>query len=285
MVRDHPGLGEGLGTFFSEFPKYTSRMTHPFSPDARMSAHNTFLGIWAETGTLGLASWTALLGVALWTGFRQRDRFGARDAGATREMTPWVRAGLAAGLLGYTSTMVTGDRTLLREDVVMLGAWLGLATSLTTPAPRVARIVSRCAAVALAAIVVTLPLRIEAARREIPLDRLSWGFHDWETAGDTRFRWTRGAALFYVPAEATSLEVPLRSLAPFPQHVTVLLDRVPIDTLVLEDHAWHVRRYALQPRFAREGYHRVEIGVHPVWSPPDDPRSLGIVVGETTVRR
>ena len=285
MIRDHWGWGLGLGMFFSAYPKYYAQVGGTFAPDSRMSAHSTFLGIWAELGIVGLAVWAGLLVAALWLASRRPDCAAATSQVPFGHAMAWVQIGLTAGLLGYVSTMLTGDRTILREDTVMLGAWTGLAAAFAAPPLRLRTLVSHCVPVLVAALLITLPFRVDASRRQVPLDQLSWGFYDWEIgSGETRYRWSGETAFFYVSCKATSVVVPIRSLAPFAQDVTIMLNDVPVDALALTDHEWHTRRYPLDQRLARRGYHRIELRARPLWSPATDTRRLGVIVGEVSVK-
>lgn len=58
MVRDHPLLGTGYGTFVLAWPQYHDDPALEGKP----TAHNVFLNFAAETGLLGLAAFLAFLG-------------------------------------------------------------------------------------------------------------------------------------------------------------------------------------------------------------------------------
>ncbi len=65
MVRDHPLLGTGYGTFVDAWPQYHDDPALVGKP----TAHNVFLNFAAETGLLGLAAFLTFLGagfVSLW---------------------------------------------------------------------------------------------------------------------------------------------------------------------------------------------------------------------------
>jgi hypothetical protein len=81
------------------------------------------------------------------------------------------------------------------------------------------------------------------------------GFRNWETAPDgTRYRWTSGHASFFVPSDASELEIPVRTIAaPSNVAVTVSLsidDRLA-ERLVLKDDEWHRVTVTLPPRGTR----------------------------------
>ena len=82
-VRERPLLGAGAGTFEVLYPP------HAKAGFTRM-AHNSYLQIAAELGTLGLALWLWMIGVVLWTGLRG---YGTPQVAA-------LRLSAAAGILG-----------------------------------------------------------------------------------------------------------------------------------------------------------------------------------------
>jgi O-antigen ligase len=64
MIKAHPLLGNGVGTFMANFSKYL--------PNTRISyAHNCYLQIWAETGVFSLASLLAFVGSFIYLGFKK----------------------------------------------------------------------------------------------------------------------------------------------------------------------------------------------------------------------
>ncbi len=69
MVRDHPLLGTGYGTFVQAWPQYQDDPALAGKP----TAHNVFLNFAAETGLLGLAAFLTFLGAGfagLWRRIR-----------------------------------------------------------------------------------------------------------------------------------------------------------------------------------------------------------------------
>lgn len=66
MVKDHPILGMGYGTFGSAYPRYMSIGSH----ESKM-AHNNYLQAWAETGTLGFLAFVGLWAFLLMAGFKE----------------------------------------------------------------------------------------------------------------------------------------------------------------------------------------------------------------------
>ncbi len=272
MIEEHPVFGIGVGAMYRQFANYNHRLGGDL--EMGLSAHNTFLNVGAEMGVTGLAVWLALLATILGLAFRR-----ARD-GTAATADEWLRAGLAAGIAGYCSAMLTGDRSILREDLVVFGAVAALAAAFAPRDWRPASRTRRLALVAVVTIVATWPLRAAAEARQIDLARIRWGFYAAERdVANQSFRWTRGHAAFHIPADSRVISLPVRSVAPFAQHLTVLLDGAVADRIVLADHDWHVTRYRLPSRQAGPRFYRVELQVEPTWVPPRDPRELGVMVG------
>jgi hypothetical protein len=201
----------------------------------------------------------------------------------------WILVGLIAGLAAYTLTMIPGDRLILREDVVTFAALLALVACLrdVIPSPQAAfrsararreAWMPRVALIVMAAILATVPLRAVLERRTIRFDRITFGLHEVEGASDPRFRWTTGHATYYRPSSDQQLTLQVRSVAPFSQTVSVILNGAEIDRLTLTDHAWRPLRYQLPPRVRESAYYKVELEVGPVWRPPNDGRELGVML-------
>jgi O-antigen ligase len=271
MVAEAPVFGTGVGRVFREFGAYNAPIGG-FEPGTHLTAHQTFLQIAAELGIVGLLAWVATLGLVYAAAFR-------RPASPEDRFTTWTRLGLACGLTAYGLTMLTGDRTILREDVVMFFAMAGLATSLAPVLPGLARWSRRVAFGFVLALLLTVPFRADARADRVKLEYVAQGFSGPEIDPDgVEFRWTTDHAVFHVPADARAVTLNLRSLAPFPQRVQVHLDGAMADELALREHDWHLVRYVLPRRDPSVRYYRFDLRVTPTWSPPDDPRTLGVMV-------
>jgi hypothetical protein len=195
--------------------------------------------------------------------------------------TAWRRLGMAAGLGAFAVTMLSGDRTILREDVVMVALVAALA-AVWSPASSVAgeRVARRLALAVFALLAVTLPVRAIAQSKGVDMTRVRWGFHLTEQDAGTTFEWTTAHATFYVPVGADALTLPLRALAPFPQDVEVVLNGRLADRIRLVDHDWKTYRYVLPRSGQGRRFHRIELRISPAWEPDFDGRTLGVQVGE-----
>jgi hypothetical protein len=95
--------------------------------------------------------------------------------------------------------------------------------------------------------------------------RMTSGMRQWEAAADgTRFRWMGGHASLFVPSDARSAEIPLRTTfdAPgdWPIVVSITLDDRPVDRIVLSDGAWRYAVVRLPPPAGRRA-RRIDIRV------------------------
>lgn len=287
MVQDHPVFGIGIGRVFRLFATY-NRLVGGAPEGARFSAHNTFLNVTAEMGIVGLLAFLTLLGVTFGVAIRTLRRAAGAGAAGNRGVI-WVMVGLIAGLAAYTLTMIPGDRLILREDVVTFAALMAIVACLRDVIPASAAIAGsprarrqiwmpRVALIVMAAILATVPVRAILERRGIKLDRVTFGLHDVEGAEGQRFRWTTGHATYYRPSTDQQLTLQVRSVAPFPQTVSIKLNGAEIDRLTLPDHAWRPLRYQLPTRVRESLYYKVELEVGPVWRPPNDGRELGVML-------
>jgi hypothetical protein len=108
------------------------------------------------------------------------------------------------------------------------------------------------------------------------------GIHD---ALDHEYRWSTGYAVIFLPNDARAVTLPLRNLSPHPQRVRVYLDGRPADERVLPHGPWHELRYDLPVRTRGGPWRRLTFAVDPTWQGPDDPRTLGVLVGQWRVER
>jgi O-antigen ligase len=274
MIGTAPFTGVGLGNSVNEFERFRVRLGLESLPaDAHLSAHNTYLLVTSELGVLGLAAWLLMLaGVG----------FGMRAHGnlPARTIATWPAAGLVAGLAGYTLTMLTGDRILLREDIVVGTTCAALATLGSGRLPRPWRL----AAIALLAITLaSWPMRAarpssEHAGVALPPHE---GLHGDQVGirGDT-YRWSKGYAVLYLPTTASRVRVPIRNLSPRPQRVEVFVDGRRAEVRDLPPGPWVTLDYRMPPGQGSGPWHRVALQVTPTWQAPGDPRVLGVVIGE-----
>jgi hypothetical protein len=94
------------------------------------------------------------------------------------------------------------------------------------------------------ALLAALAVPVLAYLRDPPwLATTTSGLRGWEQHGDDmRFRWMTGHASFFVPADARTIELPVRTTfgaGDWPITVTVSIDDRPADRITLADDEWH----------------------------------------------
>ena len=108
------------------------------------------------------------------------------------------------------------------------------------------------------------------------------GMRPWESDVDgRRVRWMGGHASLFVPSDARSVTIPLRTTfgpGDPPVTATISIDDRAVDRIVLEDAEWHSSRVRLPPRGTRR-VRRIDIRVDHT---RDDNRGAG--VGEISIR-
>jgi hypothetical protein len=105
------------------------------------------------------------------------------------------------------------------------------------------------------------------------------GLRGWQTGpASTRYRWTGGHASFFVPADWTAIELPLRatfeSPADWPIAATVTIDDRPADRVLLTDGSWRHLLIPLPPRGTRR-VRRIDIRLDRT-----RPDNRGVQLGE-----
>ncbi len=126
MYIDHPLLGVGIGNYAAVYPAYAL----PGWSDPLGHAHNYYLNVAAEAGTIGLIAYLVLWAGAFWQGWR-----------AVRVAGGWQR-GVAAGLLGMLVALSIHngfDNLFVHGMHVQVGIGLGIVGWLRASGRRVAR--------------------------------------------------------------------------------------------------------------------------------------------------
>ena len=228
LLGEAPVFGIGIGRFYarsgSEIRDPAVMAIYP-----RENAHNNFLQILAELGIVGLVSFAVVLGgVAL---------------AAVRALAPSSpAAGAAIGVAAFLITCLAGHPLLTPEVSLSFWAVLGALAAQNTARPAGHwRLLVPATIVLLAA---SMPFRIAHETRTVNLERVAYGLPDWEhdARGDAFRRMTPRVTLF-VPADATSIELPYRLVQPGgPVTVEVSFGGRSADRLLVNDTAWRTFR-------------------------------------------
>lgn len=277
MVRDAPVTGVGLGMGVNEFERYRQELDMETLPaDARLSAHNTFLLIAGDLGLLGLLAWGMVIAAVI-LGIRSPANAPAGDRRS------WPVLGLAAGLGGLGLTMLTGDRILLPEDIVLGTTCAALACVGAARPPRLFR---QFALVLALVVLVSWPVRVVTRTTDpdaVPAPR---GLHEPQPGeGGEVYRWTSGYAVIYLPHDVGSVTLPVRNVTPHVVTLRVYLDGRLAEARVLTHGPLVELHYDVPSNLRRGRWRRLTLEVTPTWQPPGDPRVLGVLIGEWRVER
>ena len=137
-------------------------------------------------------------------------------------------------------------------------------------------------------LLLSLPARVNYEVAQINLERVTYGFHDWESEGDgTLFRWTTGRVAVFLSPDVRTVDISLRALPrPGAKQVDLSINVPECSSIAirLSDGAWH--RYRLQlPESNLGSSRRLEMIVDRTWFPSQtipgnsDDRELGVKVG------
>ncbi len=251
MAADSPLFGVGVGEFRTRAPKYTSSEVVALFPvsGAGENAHNQWIQVLGETGVTGLLAFCAF-----WCGVLLP--IARQPASAVPLPAVALAAGLSAlllsALLGHP--FLTPVVTLL--TLLVAGILYGLSP-VTAGAGRTGRWI---AAACIAALVISLPIRIVAARRAVDLDNVVVGATPivGEQEG-VRFRRADPRAVLFVRTNATVVEIPLRAESGVGCHVTVSVDGNPADEVMVTTDRWQRARFHFREPETRWNSRRVDV--------------------------
>lgn len=108
MIKEHPFLGLGVGTFMANFSKYL--------PNCSVSyAHNCYLQIWAETGIFSLISFMLFISSVVYLGVKKF--FVSRD---------FLLLGLLSGAVGFLVHSFFEVNLYSLRLAILFWVWVGL---------------------------------------------------------------------------------------------------------------------------------------------------------------
>ncbi len=127
MAREAPVFGIGVGRFFEESARFASPELQRHY--AAQNAHNQFVQVLGELGTLGLGLFLAVIGCTVIPACRQ----------AGRPPPPAMLAPVVVGLVGFLVAGLLMHPLLLPEVSAAFWLALGLGRSAQVVAPSTAR--------------------------------------------------------------------------------------------------------------------------------------------------
>lgn len=149
MIADQPLLGVGIGNYLATFTEYVFRNPELNVGWVVYGAHNSYLTLWAETGTIGLLAFLLVLGVAFRGGLALHR---AARAGNDRWLQ-YANAGILAALVGFAFNGLTSNSFMHPRAAayfwVLVGIQIGLSRMVLAPEMGPSRAVSGSYLVAL----------------------------------------------------------------------------------------------------------------------------------------
>jgi O-antigen ligase len=287
MIREHPAVGIGIGTFNMFSSDYTALAGNRAPPD---NAQNWFRHQIAELGLVGSVGWI------LWVGLFVATLARTRGEGELR-LPSLVIKGAIVGFGAISMLGVPAQSAAVTMTFWVFAFWY---LRLVSPErhengpvlPKRSEGAAWAAAVLLVAAHVGGTWAVAGRALSVPerAVRFGWnytyGFYELERpAGATPFRWTTRRAVSVIRVEGKWLKLSVwgshPDLAERPVAVRIWRDREPVLQLSLRDAA-PVTRYVPVP----EGQTRVilRVDVDRTWRPSDqgaaDARELGIAVAD-----
>jgi hypothetical protein len=298
MVAAAPVFGVGIGRYFEMSGRFMPSSIYWFF--FHENAHNNFLQIGGELGMVGPAAFVWLL-----TAAALRVTRGLRASPRDQ-----LLAGALSGLAAFVVTWMSGHPLLVPEVAfpfwILAGAAIARAdgnrrtplmpsADAEAPSSSIGRGAWLLVAAAMLVLIASVPVRARHDSATLNLLEQSFGFYEWEGDATTRrARWTSPSAGFFVPAQTSEVEIPLRALfadrRPEPTVVSIAIDGRVFHRLELTSGDWIQLRLRLPTLAARTARpRRLDIITSPPWSPAEvlgthDSRVLGVQLGEVTAR-
>ena len=297
VIGTHPYLGIGPGRYFRDSPNFlTPRLAWVYGSE---NAHNYFLQVTTEAGIIGFFVYAAFFAGAL----------GLALSALARNPRDWRLLGATAGVVAFLGTCLTGHPLLLREVAATFFLQLALAASLggsallngppkgghyrrvKTPIPLwpTVPVIGTIAFAVLPAWTLEKPM-VPVHLEEV--DGMYYG--DEVTAEGVPFRWTRQFSSFFVPNNARTIDVPLRSpiaaLTKEPTGVEITSGGKTLINVLVGD-KWTTVRLTLPSPEPPLMFNRVNLRTNHTAKVADlvpgssDQRVVGLQIGEYSIIR
>jgi hypothetical protein len=259
MSADYPVFGVGLGRFYRLSADYAGETLTKFG-FTRENAHNNFIQILAELGVTGLVAFLALIGGALGVALRRG------------QPTPLHVLALVAGIIAFLLTALGGHPLVVPEATYPFWLAVGLAAAPMVDLPSARSRLQPVVIVLALLIVASVPWRTQRAIDNADLEHVSHGFSMWQGTGDDwRYRFMGGRAAFYVPADASAVQMQFRIGLRVRRsiEVTVLADGREVNrVMVTADDQWRPVRFLVRPPASGARFVRVDLVAAEPGQPP-----------------
>jgi hypothetical protein len=268
MVAAHPAFGIGIG----QYPMQSNTYSPPHFAESlgglNQNAHNNFFQVLGELGILGLSAF-------LWVLWRS----GRQLFDAVKTAPDPLRDGVAAGLLAFVLSWLSGHPLLIDEPALMFWLLAGTAAGWTShESVRRPGAMGRRAMLAISAVavLVSVPLRAHHELANMELDHQGIGLSGWRVAPDgVRYRLGGTSTTVFVPSAAQAVTIPLRSAEPGAERlVRILLDGKPANVVRVSGDRWYQLDLVLAGRRFESRYVGLEFRIE--GEDRRDPESLMI---------
>jgi O-antigen ligase len=274
MWRAAPAFGIGIGRFYEESSRFgaDALMRELAIGTTNENAHNYFLQVLATEGIVGLAALLLLLGVVIAPAIRA-------ERTARMPLRRWLLAGIAGSLL----TWLTGHPQLVPEAAFAFALVLGVLAGLSAAPGRTAW--PGAVMLGAALLLATGPFRSAQTIRQADLEHIAIGLSQWQPEIDgIRYRLAGRSFALYLPADGTSVDLPLRRApgAPDPLVVAISAGGRKLYEPFVSGETWQPVRVQL-PRTNRR-FARVDVEVRSARSPDGPLPSPALYVGKAERR-
>jgi O-antigen ligase len=246
----------------------------PYFATQPENAHNNFLQILAETGTVGFLFFFVIL--------VQGARLAIRKLRSADIGDFPLLFGLFGGWIAFLLTCLTGHPLLLLKLQLLFWIFLGI---LSTHKKESDLFRNRFIFIVLTAAILLLgAFQIRSVLHSRSISNYEYGYHIWEKDEQGNlFRWTQDAAISELEVRGEVLTLYLRQLNPEflkkPSYVKLFLNDKLLDTLHFSDSNWREVKYFIPP-FVNGSYATLRIEPESSFVPHvgPDKRELGIAV-------
>jgi O-antigen ligase len=259
MLMAYPLFGVGIG----QYALWSHHFAAPemFEYYRSENAHNNFAQIAGELGIVGLTAFLLVLVLALRSALRT-------------EKPPRATMPVLLGLAAFVLSWLGGHPLLVPEVAFPFWITLGVMAAFV-PGRAASRAAIGAVVVATVVLAVSVPFRVHAKAEGIDFTRVSYGLSNGRLAS-----WR---ARFFVPAERTRVELPVRARAASedrPIVMDVFVDDAMIETVTLTDRAWQTAGIDLPADRARR-FHQIDLRIREAESDdtPADTRRDAVEIG------
>lgn len=237
VAAEEPIFGVGLGQFRRISRRFIPEELIRLFPQTAVgeNAHNNFIQILAELGSLGLAGFLWLIAA-----FFLAVRRGSLTAGSVT--APDVSLALAGGVLALLLSCLASHPLLITEVLWIFLLVTGLAAGFNPQPPaRYAAWARRIAVAAAVVLAISVPIRLWQYRQVVDLEGVIIGARaETDTLDRIEYRFVDQRSGWFIPSSSRLVEIPLRATAEstVPCRVRIDIDGRQVNTVEASAGGW-----------------------------------------------